>query len=471
MVAIESSPTYLSIAAAAERISAGTLSPVDLTRAVLERIEATDHLLNSYVLVLKDAALAEAEASAERARAGVRLGPLDGVPMAIKDIIDTGGSVTTNGTGAYRYRVPDHDATAVARLRAVGAVIIGKTNTHELAFGATTNNVHYGATHNPWHLERVPGGSSGGSGSAIAAGQALGALGTDTGGSVRGPASYCGITGIKPTWGLVSRAGVSPLSHTLDHVGPMTRSALDAALMLNALQGYDPLDLDSQPHTPEDYTAGIDDGIAGLTLAVIPSLLRYCAPDVRSAFEASLETLAGLGVRITEAEPTRGIDNPRALINGIVQVESYDYHEGIFHDDPPTIGAVVRSRMAPGATVPGYRYSRALDARKRLEQQFERVLFEQGIDAYVMPTTPTTAFPIDPDQDRDEGPPMWLSHTFLFNSSRQPAVSIPNGFDEDGLPTSLMIACAKWQDARALRIAHAFQQATDFHTRQPALPV
>lgn len=228
---------YLSIAEASTQIEAGTLSPVDLVGAVLDRIAATDHLTNSYVLVTREAALAAAETAAARARAGQRLGPLDGIPIGVKDIIDTEGVVTTNGTGAYRFRVPARDATSVALLRAAGAVVIGKTNTHELAYGGTTNNVHYGATHNPWKLDRVPGGSSGGSGSALAAGQALGALGTDTGGSIRGPASFCGITGIKPTWGLVSRAGVSPLSHTLDHVGPMTRSALDAALMLNVLQG------------------------------------------------------------------------------------------------------------------------------------------------------------------------------------------------------------------------------------------
>jgi len=231
---------YLSIAEAAAEIAAGRLSPVDLTQATLDRIEETDDRLNSYVLVMKDGALAEAEASAERARTGSLLGPLDGIPMGIKDIYDTAGAVTTNGTGAHRFRVPTEDSTPVARLRAGGAVIVGKTNTHELAMGGSTNNKHYGPTHNPWMLGRIPGGSSGGSGSALAVGEAMGALGTDTGGSIRGPASYCGISGIKPTYGLSSRAGVAALSHTLDHTGPMARTAYDCALMLNALQGYDP---------------------------------------------------------------------------------------------------------------------------------------------------------------------------------------------------------------------------------------
>ena len=460
---------YLSIAEASAEIDAGKLSPVDLTQSVLDRIAEVDGALNSYVLVMKESALAEAEASAERARTKTRLGPLDGIPLGIKDIIDTGGAVTTNGTGAYRFRVPEKDATVVTNLRAAGGIVVGKTNTHELALGATTNNVHYGAAHNPWNLERVPGGSSGGSGSALAAGEALGALGTDTGGSIRGPASYCGITGIKPTWGLVSRAGISPLSHTLDHAGPMTRSALDCALMPNALQGYDPLDIDSQEHTAEDYTAGIEGGVRGMTFGYIPSLLTYAQPGVRASFDAALKTLESLGARIVTVEPTTGLDNPRGMMQGIMLAEAYSYHEGIFHDDPPTMGAAVRGRMAPGATVPAYKYTRSLDARKDLERRFHSALRDNSIDAYVLPTTPNVAFKIDPDQDRDEGMPPWMGYQNLFNISRQPSLSVPNGFDADGMPTGLLISTAKWEDAKAMQIGHAFQQATTFHLERPKL--
>ncbi len=461
---------YLSIAEASADIEAGKLSPVDLTRATLDRIRETDAQLNSYVLVMEESALAEAEAAAERARTKSRLGPLDGIPMGIKDLYDTAGAVTTGGTGAYRFRVPAADSTPVARLRAAGAVIVGKTNTHELAFGGSTNNVHYGPTHNPWMLGRIPGGSSGGSASALAVGQAMGALGTDTGGSIRSPAAYCGVTGIKPTWGLSSRAGVTALSHTLDHTGPMARTALDCALMLNALQGFDPQDIDSVEHPTEDFTAGIDGGVRGMTLAVIPSLLAIAAPGVRAAFAASLATFESLGAKVVNLEPLLGVDDWRGLTQGIIAVEACDYHEGLLAQDPPSIGAAVRARMAPGLAMPAYKYARALDARKVLEKRMHAGLKDNGIDAYVLPSTPLTAWEIDPDPDRDANPGMTRGgFTSIFNISRQPSISVPNGFDAEGLPTGLLISTAQWEDAKAMRIAHAFQQATDFHTKRPPL--
>ena len=461
---------FLSIADASSEIDAGRLSPLDLTKATLDRIAATDDQLNSYVLVMQESALAEAEAATERARAGRRLSPLDGIPMGIKDIYDTGGAVTTNGTAAHRFRVPSVDSTPVARLRAAGAVVVGKTNTHELAMGGTTNNKHYGPTHNPWMLGRIPGGSSGGSGSALAAGQAMGALGTDTGGSIRGPASYCGISGIKPTYGLSSRAGVAALSHTLDHTGPMARTVLDCALMLNALQGYDPLDLDSADHPTEDFTAGIDGGVEGMTLAVIPSMLAAATDDVKAAFAASLEVLASLGARITQVEPLAGVDDYRGLMMNIAAVEASDYNEAIMAAEPPVIAANILTRMKSGQAFPAYLYARALDNRKMLEQKVQRGLLEHGIDAYLLPTTPVTAFPIDEDTDRDFSPvPARNAVMSIFNIARQPSMSVPNGFDSEGLPTGLMISGAQWTDAKVMRIAQAYQQATDFHTKRPPL--
>jgi aspartyl-tRNA(Asn)/glutamyl-tRNA(Gln) amidotransferase subunit A len=470
MTTVANDVIHLSIADASADIDAGNLSPVELTEAVLRRIEETDDQLNSYVLVMKESALAEAEAAAERARTKTRLGPLDGIPMGIKDLYDTAGAVTTNGTGAHRFRVPTEDCTAVARLRAAGAVIVGKTNTHELAMGGTTNNVHYGPTRNPWMLDRIPGGSSGGSGSALATGQAMGALGSDTGGSIRGPASYCGISGIKPTYGLSSRAGVGALSHTLDHTGPMARTAYDCALMLNALQGFDPLDLDSADHPTEDFTDGIDGGVAGMTFAVIPSLVAVATPDVRAALEAALATFESLGARITTIEPLAGIDDYRGLVQSITAVEANDYNEAILGQEPPVIAASIRARLAIGRATPAYLYARALDARKMLERRMQGGLLEHGIDAYLLPTTPLTAFPIDPDADRDQTPVL-ARNAFMsvFNMSRQPSMSVPNGFDSEGLPTGLMISGAQWTDAAVLRIAHAFQQATDFHLKRPPL--
>ncbi|MCK9486397.1 MAG: amidase [Dehalococcoidia bacterium] len=459
----------LTITEAAARLEAGSLSPVALTEAVLSRMEATEPALNAYVTRMTEGAREDARAAEARARAGKRLGPLDGIPVAVKDLYDTADVVTTGGTGAYRYRVPSEDAAAVALLRRAGAVITGKTNTHELAFGGTTNNMHYGATHNPWDLQRVPGGSSGGSGAALAVGSALGALGTDTGGSIRIPAAFCGVTGHKPTYGLVSRAGIIPLSHTLDHAGPMARTAHDCALMLNALQGYDERDLDSVERPAEDFTAALHGDVRGLRLAVIPSLSWNTTPAVHANFEASLDTLRSLGVEVTRAEPMAGEEDWRNHILNIMRVEAYDYAEHLMSRSVSQIGAPVRSRIEPGGTVPAWVYARELDARKRIERAFERCLREERLDGYVLPTSPITAFGIDPDPTRDQAPPVIFQNTTIFDLTHQPSISVPNGFDAEDLPTGLMVTTGLWQDALALRIGHAFQQATDFHTRRPPL--
>lgn len=461
-------PAALTIAEASALIEAKRLSPVELVEAAFARIEATDGELNAFNRLMRASALGEAQASADRAAAGRRLGPLDGIPVAVKDLFDTAGVVTTGGTGAYRDRVPGQDATAVQRLRRAGAVILGKTNTHELALGGTTNNAHYGPTRNPWDRSRVPGGSSGGSGAALAAGQALGALGTDTGGSIRLPAAFCGVTGHKPSYGLVGRGGVLPLSLSLDHAGPMARSALDCALMLNALAGHDPRDLDSVPRPSEDFAVGIDAPVAGLRLAVVPSMLEECEPGVLAAFEASLAVLRSLGVEIGEVEPM-GDDDWGAELYSILIVEAAAYNERILDDDPPTVSEPARSAMLRGREVSAIAYSRALDLRKQMEQRYEQALVAGGFAGIVAPTSPMVADSIAPDPATEQPSPLRFRNTRLFNQNRQPSISIPNGFDEAGLPTGLMVSTARWQDALALRIAHAVQQATDWHTRRPAL--
>lgn len=458
----------LGIAEASRLIDAGELTPIELTEAALRQIDETDGALNAFVLVMRESAIAEAEASTARTVAGERRGPLDGIPIAVKDLFDTAGAVTTGGTGAYRDRVPGDDATAVARLREAGAVILGKTNTHELAFGGTTNNIHYGATHNPWDPTRVPGGSSGGSGAALAARQAPGALGTDTGGSIRIPAAFCGVTGHKPTYGLVGRAGVIPLSLTLDHAGPMARSALDCALLLNALQGYDPLDLDSVERPRVDFTEGIDREVAGLRLGVVTSMREDAQPDVLASFERSLEVLRDLGIELVEVNPMGVYAAWSAEVAAIMPVESYSYHQALMDDEPIEIGAPTRRRIALALETPPQAYARALEMRKFVERRFEDTLRDAHLDGYVAPTSPVVAFPIDPDQERDEGPSTMFQNTTVFDLTHQPSISAPNGFDADGLPTGLMLSGALWADALVLRIAHAYQQVTDWHARQPA---
>jgi aspartyl-tRNA(Asn)/glutamyl-tRNA(Gln) amidotransferase subunit A len=452
---------YLSIAEASALFDAGKLSPLELTQALYDRIDATDGAVHSYVRLMRRSALEEATASEARAKQGKRLGPLDGIPIGVKDLFDTAGVVTTAGLGAYRDRVAEADSTCVRLLRAAGAVMLGKTNTHEMAWGGTTNNFFYGATHNPWDLERVPAGSSGGSGSALAAGQCLGALGTDTAGSIRMPAAFCGITGHKPTYGLVGRSGVHPLSPTLDHPGPMTRSAQDAALMLDVLAAFDSGDPDSVERPATSYVAGIDQGIRGLRLAVVPSLIEGCDAAVYANFEASLKVLESLGATLGEVEPCAGMDSWLGI--GIAGVEGAQIIAPIIARSPNGVSDELKTRAEVAGRLTVSDYYRLLQTRKVVERRFEQTL-RGDWDAIVSPTTPMVAERIDdttayPDKFR---------YTSVFDLTHQPAVSVPNGFVND-LPTGLQIATAQWHDALALRIAHAYQGATEWHRQRPKL--
>ena len=461
---------YATTAEAGRRIAARELSPVELTAALLRRIEETDGEINSYVRLMRDSALAEAQASENRAQAGELIGPLDGIPVGVKDLYDTAGVVTAAGTAAYSERVPAEDATAVRLLREAGAVIIGKTNTHELAMGGTTNNAHFGATHNPWKLDRVPGGSSGGSGAALAAGQALGALGTDTGGSIRVPAAFCGVTGLKPTFGLIGRGGIVPLSMTRDHAGPMARSVEDCALMLNALAGPDPRDLDSAMREGDgDYTSELGHDISGLRLAVIPSLVEGCEAAVATNFERSLEVLRELGAEVGTVEPLAGFaDDWRGLTRLGGAAEGASYIEDVLRRNPEKISEPMRGRLLEGLEAKAVDLVRATEARKEVERRYELAL--STFDAYVLPTSPMTAEPIADDPTAaDPASTLRFRNTGVFNSSRQPAISVPNGFDADGLPTGLMVAAAQFRDAVVLNIAHIYQTATTFHLQRPLI--
>ena len=457
-----------SIAQAAARIQAGELTASDLLEAALDRIGETDRRLNAFVRLMTEGARAEAGAATERARAGSRLGPLDGIPIAVKDLYDTAGVITNGGTRAYAERIPTEDATTVRLLREAGAVIVGKTNTHELAFGGTTNNAYHGATRNPWHLGRVPGGSSGGSGAAIAAGQSLGALGSDTAGSIRIPAAFCGITGHKPTYGLVGRGGILPLSLTLDHAGPMARTAEDCAIMLTALAGYDPRDSGSVDRPREDFTERLDAPITGMRLAVIPSFLEQCEAPVLENFERSLDVLQELGATIERREPIQGEDSWRDRLNSLTLAEAGTYNETALSG--AGVAEPQRGRLLAGLETPVATYIRALALRREIEAAFERGLAD--IDAYVTPTTPITPEPIAPDPATERPPSLKFRNTSAFDHSHQPSISVPNGFTShphQPLPTALMITGALFEDARVLRIAHAYQQATDFHRQRPPI--
>ena len=453
------------IAQAAGAIEAGELTPVALLEAMLTRIAETDGRLNSFVRLMTESARAEAEAATARARDGRSRGALDGIPLAVKDLYDTAGVITAGGSEAHAERVPTEDATAVRLLREAGAVIVGKTNTHELALGGTTNNAYYGPTRNPWNLERVPGGSSGGSGAAVASGQSLGALGSDTAGSIRIPAAFCGITGIKPTYGLVGRGGILPLALTLDHAGPMARTAEGCALMLQVLAGPDPRDFDSANREADDYPGGLAAGTSGMRFAVIPSLLEGSSDAVLEAFERSLDMLRDLGATIERREPMAGQDNWRARVASLILAEAGTHNEEALKGN--AVAEPQRRRMIRGQETPVVEYIRALEFRKAIEAAYEAGL--GGLDAYLAPTSPITAEPIVEDPASEQPPPAKFRNTSVFDYTHQPSISVPNGFDAEGLPIGLMISTAKFEDAKALRIAHAYQQATDFHRQTPAL--
>ncbi|MEE2875245.1 MAG: amidase [Chloroflexota bacterium] len=450
---------FRSISALRELLDTRAISASELVQDTLDLVRKTNAELNSFVLVTEKLAIEQANAADDRLMQNSPRGPLDGIPLAIKDLYDTAGIATAGGTLAFKNRVPDKNAAVVESLTAAGMVTIGKTNTHELALGGTTNNPHYGPTRNPWDLDRVPGGSSGGSGAALAAGQVPAALGTDTGGSVRIPASFCGVTGLKPTFGLVKTDGVIPLSRTLDHAGPMARSALDCALLLDGM---------TTSASGTLYSENIHQTIAGVRLAVIPALTEDCEPHVGKSFEYSLSILQKMGVDITEVDPMKGADNWRTALYPIIVSEGATYIEAILRNSPELVGEAVRTRMLKGLDASLHEYVRALEWRAQVERRFDLALIDNRLDGYIVPTSPQVAELIDTDPHTGIEPAIKFRNTSVFNNTRQPSISLPNGFDDNGLPTGLMITTAKGTDDLTLRIGHNFQQDTDFHLQRPS---
>lgn len=443
---------YRSIIELRNLLDKKAISAVELVQDTLNNIDKTNAIINSFVLLTPELAIKQAKAADKRLSSKSPQSTLDGIPLAVKDLYDTAGITTAGGTLAYRHRVPERNSQVVELLTQSGMLIVGKTNTHELAFGMTTNNPHYGPTRNPWNLDRVPGGSSGGSGAALAAGQIPAALGTDTGGSVRNPAAFCGITGHKPTYGLVNTQGIIPLSKTLDHAGPMARSAYECALMLELM-----LNLGKN----QSFTDRIEHSVKGLTLAIIPSLLENCQPSVITSFEESLKILSSIGINITESEP-----NIKYRPNSIVRVEGATYVEDILRENSQLIGKEVRNSLLEGLDDSVHEYVRSLEWRANLELEFEKKLQAENLDGYIVPTCNQVAeFIYDEPNNID----LKSRNTRVFNQSRQPSISIPNGFDQDGLPTGLMISTKQYTDDLTLRIAHNFQKVTDFHLQRPLI--
>jgi len=481
---------FLTIHAALAGLERREFSAVELTQAVLARIDVLDPRVHAYLLVLREAALAQAQA-ADRRRAAGQAGPLEGIPLAIKDVLCTRGVRTSCGSRILEDFVPPYDASAVARLRAAGVVILGKTNTDEFAMGSSTEHSAFFTTRNPWDLERVPGGSSGGSAAAVAAGMALGAFGTDTGGSVRQPAAMCGVVGLKPTYGRVSRYGLVAHGSSLDQIGPLARDVQDAAILLNVVAGHDLLDSTSLDVPVPDYVAGLGAG-AGLKGLRVGVPRQYFVDGMESgvdaAVRAALQVMAGLGAEVVEVSlphtrygipiyyliSTAEASSNLARYDGVrygLRVDGEDMWQTYYETRRAGFGPEVKRRIMLGtyALSAGYYdayYLKAQQARTLLRGDFERA-FER-VDVLACPVSPSVAFKIG--QKVDDPLQMYLMDIFTvsLNLVGMCGISVPCGMSDD-MPVGLQLMGPALGESTILRVAHAYQQATPWHTRRPAL--
>jgi aspartyl-tRNA(Asn)/glutamyl-tRNA(Gln) amidotransferase subunit A len=458
--------TYLTIREAAGMISRGDLSPVELAQAHLERIQRMQPRLNSYITVTAESALASARSLEDEMRTGKWRGALHGIPLGLKDLYETAGVRTTHGSTFYADYIPDADACVVGRLSAAGTVLLGKTNMHEIALGVTNVNPHYGPARNPWGLERITGGSSGGSAAALAAGLCMASLGSDTGGSIRIPASLCGVVGLKPTYGRVSLRGVIPLSWNLDHAGPMARCVRDVAILLQAIAGYDPDDPASADVPTEDYPAQLEGGISGWKVALASDEFFTRADEqVLAALNVAADVFKQLGVQVIPVELPDG--HAAAAANGnMVTSDAATFHRQRLEDHPGGFGSDVLQRLQMGAARTSSEYALLRREQSRLRRLYER-LFE-GFDILITPTTPVVAPPIQ-GPDAIEQARLLTRFTAPFNLTGLPALSLPCGFSADGLPIGVQIVGHPWAEAAILRAGHAYEQVTEWHLRRPDL--
>ena len=461
--------TAASVAELAARIKTKDVSPVEVAEAYISRADAIEPRIGAFITRTTEQALEQArQAEAEIVAGGYR-GPLHGVPVGVKDIYWTAGVRTTSGSEIEADFVPERDSGAVRRLRDAGAVVLGKTNTVEFAFDPTGRNAHYGMPNNPWGLDRMPGGSSSGTGAGVAAGMMPLGLGSDTGGSIRIPSALCGLTGIKPTFGAVSRFGVTPLSYSLDTAGPMGRSAEDLALALNVLAGHDPDDPASARFTPPDYTEGLDAGVRGLRIGVPREYVwNPMDPQVQAAFRMAMGVLGELGAEVVEVSIPE-LEWVPALAVAITTGEAAAVYGERVLARGDEFDQAVRRRVETGLFLPATTYAKALRARvlysRRVAAHFANV------DLLATPTVPVPA-PKQGLETMDVGGSeinvreALLRLTRIFNLNRLPAVSVPAGFSDEGLPLAFQLAAPAFEDALALRAAHAYQQATGWHARR-----
>ena len=458
---------FMTIAELAAAIESKKISPVDLTEALLQRIESIDPQLNAFVTVTGDQALAAARQAEAEIAAGRYRGPMHGIPFALKDIYDTKGVLTAGGSRTAENRIPDEDATTTAKLLDAGGILLGKLTTHEFAHGGPSFDLPWPPARNPWRTDSFTGGSSSGSGAAVAAGLVPMAMGSDTGGSIRTPSGLCGLAGIKPTYGLVSRFGVIPNSFTFDTCGPMTWTAEDCAISLQVLAGHDPRDPASADNPVPDYREGLSDGIRGLRIGAVRHFWEEDLPandDTRKAMETAIEVLRGLGATVEDVrlEPMQIYTDVKLLI---AESELLSIHAPMLRERPEDFGFDFRGRVIPACLFTAEDYVRAQKARRRLVAAMAPVY--EKYDVLIAPSTYGPAQRLDDHSTVS----FWQKPkiTTVFNVTAGPALALCAGYSDEGLPLPMQIVGRPFDDATVLRVGHAFEQATEWRQRRPDL--
>ncbi|HNF95253.1 MAG TPA: amidase [Anaerolineales bacterium] len=452
-------PASLTLAEQRELIKSKEISASDLAAACYRQIDRLNPMLNAFITVIPQ--------DDEEVLDNRHMALLQGIPIAVKDLYNTKGIRTTGGSKFFADYVPSEDAFVVDKIKKAGAHIIGKTNTHEIALGVTNNNPHFGACRNPWDIAHTPGGSSGGSAVAVATGMALAAIGTDTGGSIRIPASLCGVVGLKPTYGRISLRGILPLSWNLDHAGPITKRVEDAAIMLQVMGGYDPEDPASFKTLPGDFSSHMRDSIRDrkVALAIGTFIEEVTQPEVLAAVRTAADVLSEQGAIIEEVN----VDFLRegALANALMtQADGAAFHRERLKEHPDWFGADVRQRLETGAGFTSSEYALARRTQAEVRRRCD-ILFEE-YDVLILPTTPIVA-PILEGENAVERARLLTRLTAPFNVTGLPSISVPCGFSSEGLPIGLQIASRAWNESGVLRIGYAYQEATQWHKRNPSI--
>ena len=463
---------YMSAGELAPLVRDKKISPVEIIDAHLARIQETEPVLNSFITLLPEESRAAARKAEADILAGNYRGPLHGIPVALKDLYNTGGVRTTSGSKLFDTYIPERDCTVAFKFKEAGSILLGKLNLHQFAYGPTGENPDYGHMHNPWDPEKVAGGSSGGSGSATASGQCTITTGSDTGGSIRIPAALCGIVGLKPTYGLVSRYGLTALAWSMDHPGPMVRTVEDAALAMNAIAGYDPNDIASANVEVPDYTSALTEDLRGIRIGVPREYFDApLDPQVTQAVRDSISRLESLGAEVREVSFPMFQDS-QVISSAILMAEASAYHKDLLARDGDKLYPPVRLRLETGLFITAADYLRAQQARTMFNQQARELL--KDVDLLAGPTEPVTAPELLAGQvqagEHMVGTTAALTqYTRPYNITGFPAISVPCGFSDTDMPIGLQLSGRPFDEVTVLRAAYAYERSTDWHKRRPPL--